>query len=199
MKLTLTARRFTLDAMYSITDLKKGTLIELDGSPYRVVSYDHSSMGRGGAVVRTKLKNVRDGSVVSKTFKGSDKIASVDLRPVAAQYLYADQDLVHFMRSDTYEQLGLSRDLLEEQLAFLTEGREVTLLYVNDEPLSIDLPVKAELAIVEADPGIKGDSASNVMKKARTETGLSLQVPLFIEVGDRIRVDTRSGEYIERA
>ncbi|MEX0749083.1 MAG: elongation factor P [Candidatus Saccharimonadales bacterium] len=184
--------------MYSITDLKKGTLIELDGSVYRVLSYDHASMGRGGAVVRTKLKNLRDGSTLSKTFKGNEKIASAHLEPVAAQYLYSDGALAHFMRLDTYEQTGLDRENVVEELVYLQEGQEVKLLYINDELAGVELPIKVEVVVESADPNVKGDSAGSVMKGCRIETGADIQVPLFIAAGDTIRIDTRTGTYIER-
>ena len=184
--------------MYSITDIKKGTVINLDGTPHRVVEYNHSSMGRGGAVARTKLRNLVDGSVTSKTFRGSDKIEPADIKPVEAQFLYSDGEQAYFMRLDTFEQVGLNQRLLASELPFIPEGTEVKLLYHGQTPLTCELPLKVELAVVEADPGVKGDSASNVMKQCRVETGATIQVPLFIEAGDHIRVDTRSGEYVER-
>ena len=184
--------------MYTITDLKKGTVINLNGSPYKVLQYDHSSMGRGGAVVRTKLRNLADGSVLSKTFRGNDKIEPADISPVTVQFLYADQEQAHFMRSDTYEQVGLPLDNIGTDVEFIKEGMEITLLYHGEVPVSHELPIKIELEVVEADPGVKGNSASNVTKQCRVETGAKVQVPLFIEAGDHIRIDTRTGQYIER-
>lgn len=184
--------------MYSITDLKKGTVINLDGSPYKVLQYDHSSMGRGGAVVRTKLRNLADNSVLSKTFRGNDKIEPADIAPVTAQFLYSDGEQAHFMRSDNYEQVGLPIESIDEDLQFIKEGMEISLLYHDQSPITHELPIKVELEVEEADPGIRGDSASNVSKQCRLETGAQVQVPLFIEAGDKVRIDTRSGEYIER-
>lgn len=184
--------------MYGITDLRKGTLIELDGEVYRVLSYAHAAQGRGGGVVRTKLKNLKSGATVSKTFKGSERIASAHLAPVEAQYLYQDNDQVQFMRLDTYEQVGLPLSEVAEELAFLKENQEVKLLYINDELAGVELPIKVDLKVASADPNVKGDSAGSVMKGCRLETGVEVQVPLFIEAGDMIRIDTRNGSYVER-
>ena len=184
--------------MYSITDLKKGIIINLNGSPYKVLEYDHSSMGRGGAVVRTKLRSLVDGSVLSKTFRGNEKIEPANIEPVKAQFLYSDGDQAHFMRADNYEQVGVPIEKMGEDLQFIKEGMEISLLYHDQSPIAHELPIKVDLEVEQADPGIKGDSASNVTKKCRLETGAQAQVPLFIEAGDIVRIDTRSGDYIER-
>lgn len=185
--------------MLSITDLKKGAVIQIGGTPYRVIKYDHSSMGRGGAVVRTKLRNLHDGTVLSKTFRGNDKIESAQIIPVTVQYLYQDNEQAHFMRTDSYEQISMPKELFADQIGYLKENQEVTMLYIDQRPISLELPVKADLKVVSAEPGVKGNSVSNVMKKCQTETGMTVRVPLFIEAGDTIRVDTRTGEYVERA
>lgn len=185
--------------MLSITDLKKGTVIQIEGIPYRVVKYDHSSMGRGGAVVRTKLRNLHDGSMLSKTFRGGDKIKPADIEPIDVQFLYSDDEHVHFMRLDTYEQISISRDVLSDQVGFLKEGMEIRLLYANGRPINVELPTKIELEVISAEPGVKGNTATNVMKQCQVETGLNVSVPIFIKPGDRIKVDTRTGEYVEKA
>ena len=184
--------------MYGITDLRKGTLIELDGSIYRVVDYSHSSVARGGGVVRTKLKNVEDGSTLSKTFKGSDKITPAELTKIDAEYLYSDQESVYFLRLDNYEQISMPRDMAEHELGFMKEGFEVSLLYSDERLIGIELPIKVDLEVVSAEPGIKGDSASNITKNCQVETGRTVSVPLFVEKEDVIRVDTRDGSYVER-
>lgn len=184
--------------MLSITDLKKGTVIQLEGKPYRVVEYDHASMGRGGAVVRTKLRNLVDGSVAGKTFRGNDKIEPARIDSIGAQFLYSDDEQAHFMRTDTYEQISLPLEVINDDIEYMKEGMEITLLYHGDKPVTYELPIKLSLKVTEADPGVKGDSASNVMKGCRVETGKHVQVPLFIEAGDTIRVDTRTGTYVDR-
>lgn len=185
--------------MYGITDLKKGILIELDGEVYEVVSSEHSSKARGAAVVRAKLKNLATATTVDKTFQGNDRITPASVTTKPAQYLYADKQRLHFMLLDTYDQISMDRTSLSGQVEYLIEGQEVSLRFVGDDPLDLDLPIKIELEVVEAEPGIKGNSAGNVMKSCRTETGLTLRVPLFVEAGDRIVVDSRDGSYVERA
>lgn len=194
---SLQSRKET-SAMYSITDLKKGTLIELDGEPYRVVEYAQKQLGRGGSIVNVKIKNLRTSALLSKTFRGQDKITPAESSIVSSQYLYSDASELHFMRSDNYDQVAIPRSVLDDEERYLKEGMDVKLLYINDKPLSVDLPIKVEYEVISADPGIKGDSAGSVTKSCETETGHKVQVPLFINAGDNIRVDTRTGEYIER-
>lgn len=184
--------------MYGITDLRKGVLIELDDQVYKVISYDHASKARGAGVVKTKLKNILNGSTVARTFQGNDQIAPADVSAVESQFLYADSEQLHFMRMDDYEQISLPLEELEDSLGYLTEGQELDLLYIDGKPRSIELPIKVELTVASADPNVKGNSAGNIMKNCRSESGLDVQVPLFIEAGDRIIVDTRDGSYVER-
>lgn len=184
--------------MYSITDLKKGTLIELEGEPYRVVEYAQKQLGRGGSIVNVKIKNLRTSALLSKTFRGQDKINPAESDIVSSQYLYSDDTALHFMRSDNYDQVAIPKSTLDDEKRYLKEGMDVKLLYINDKPLSVDLPIKVVYEVASADPGIKGDSANNVMKSCEIETGHKVQVPLFINAGDKIRVDTRTGEYVER-
>lgn len=185
--------------MYGITDLRKGVLIELDGGVYKVISYEHSAKGRGAGIVKTKLKNIMDDTTVARTFQGSDQITPAEVTDVSAQFLYADGDQAHFMRLDDYEQVSLPREEISNKLDYLIEGSEVDLLYIDEVPRGIELPIKIEMEVTSADPNVKGNSANNVMKNCRTESGLNVQVPMFIESGDRIVVDTRDGSYVERA
>jgi elongation factor P len=182
-----------------ITDLKKGSIIQVNGTPHRVVKYNHSSPARGSAVVRTKLRDMRNGSMLDKTFRKGDKIESADIDPVEAQFLYTDGEQAYFMRLDTYDQMGIARAVLGEQIGFLKEGMEIKVLLHQGKPLNVELPTKIELEVISADPSVKGNSATNVTKQCRVETGMEVSVPMFIESGDRIKVDTRSNEYVERA
>lgn len=184
--------------MRSINDIKKGAIIQLDGAPYRVAEYDHSSHGRGSAVIRTKLRNLEDGSVTSKTFRGSDKVESAHITPVTAQFLYSDTEQAYFMRTDTYEQVGVDRGIFGNDLGLIPEGLAISLLYHGERPITYELPTKVDLHVTEAEPGVRGNSAGNVTKSCTVETGKQLHVPLFVEAGDTIRVDTRSGDYLER-
>jgi elongation factor P len=184
--------------MPSVTDIKKGSIIQIDGTPYRVVQYNHSSMARGGAVVRTKLRNLYEGSVLDKTFSGNDKVDSPRIDPVDVQYLYQDDTYAYFMRLDTYEQIPVSVSVLSEQLNYMTEGMEVPMLCIDGQPINIELPAKIELEVTWAEPGAKGDTATKVMKQCQVETGLTVSVPIFVRTGDKIKVDTRTGKYVER-
>lgn len=184
--------------MLHITDIKKGAIIQIGETPYRVVKYDHSSPGRGGAVVRTKLRNLYNGAMLDRTFRSGDKIESADIDPVDTQFLYSDGEHAYFMRLDTYEQVGISRDTLGDQIGFLKEGMDVQVLFINGYPVNVELPTKIELEVVSAEPAVKGNSATNVMKQCQVETGINVSVPIFIERGDRIKIDTRTGEYVER-
>ncbi|MEX0668724.1 MAG: elongation factor P [Candidatus Saccharimonadales bacterium] len=183
---------------YSITDLKKGVLVEVGGKPYRVIDYAHSSMGRGGAVARTKLKNLQNGSMLSKTFKGNEKITAVSSTTIEAQYLYLDNDSAHFLRLDDYDQVSLAREVINDRDKYLKEDLEVSLLYIGDKLVDIELPIKVKYQVVESEPNIKGDSAGSISKGCVLETGLRIQVPLFIEKGDQLLIDTRNGSYVER-
>ncbi len=183
---------------YGITDLKKGVLINVDDKPYKVMEYSHSAMGRGGGVVKTKLKNLHDGSTLARTFKGNDKVAAIEADTTSAQYLYSDSDNAYFLRLDDYEQVALSLELIGDKASYLKESLEVDLLYIDSKLVDLELPIKVEYRVVEAEPNVKGDSAGNVLKRCTLETGLKIQVPLFIKEGDNLLVDTRNGSYVER-
>ncbi len=185
--------------MFSITDLKKGTLIQLDGRPYRVIDYSQKVMGRGGSIVNVRLKSLLDGAVIPKTFKGSDRLepAHVDNRNV--QYLYGDGSLFHFMDGKTFEQFELSADLIDDAANYLKEGDEVILQLFDGRVINVELPKSVMLLVTYAESVVKGDTTSSVMKDATLETGLVVKVPAFIKTGDTLKIDTRTGEYVERA
>lgn len=184
--------------MYGHTDLKTGTLVEIEGVPYRVVEYSHAAMGRGGAVVRAKMKNLLNGSVIEKTFRSADKIspATIDRREV--QFLYAEGDTMHFMNQETYEQEAVSKDVLGDQSKFIAEGSTISLLSFSGRIIGMEMPNNVYLKVIHTEPGIKGDTVSTTLKPATVETGVTVMVPLFINEGTVIKVDTRTGAYLER-
>ncbi|HVE81181.1 MAG TPA: elongation factor P [Candidatus Dormibacteraeota bacterium] len=184
--------------MYGHTDLKKGVVIELENAPYQVVESSHMAMGRGGAVMRTKLKNLLNGSVLERTFRPADKIKRADISKVNMQFLYRDGDSFHFMDQVTYEQIALSKTIVSEAADYLAEDSKAIINYFNAKPIGIELPNAVYLKVTKADPGAKGDTANQALKPSRVETGLSVMVPLFINEGDVVKVDTRSGAYLER-
>lgn len=183
--------------MYQPTDLKKGVIIQLDGKPFKVVEYSQKVMGRGGSIVNVRLKNLVDGNVLAKTFKGADKIepASVTTRPV--QYLYADIDY-HFMDPDSFEQFAVPMDIASEAKNYLKEGDLVGLQTYNDQIISVELPKNVYLEVTYAEDVVKGDTANAITKDATVETGLTVKVPAFIKQGDIISIDTETGAYRER-
>jgi elongation factor P len=184
--------------IYGHTDLKKGVLIELDGAPHQVIESSHIAMGRGGAVMRTKLKNLRSGAVFDRSFRTADKIPSADVNRTTFQYLYHDEGGWHFMHPESYEQLTLGRDAVGEAAPFLVEGAKAIIMEYDGKPLGVDVGNNVMLKVVRTEPGAKGDTATAALKPAETETGLEVMVPLFINAGDTIKVDTRSGAYLER-
>lgn len=185
--------------MISSTDLKNGTTFLSDGKPYKVVKYSHKKIARGGATVKVTAKNLETGSVEDKTYSSNVKVEDISTRRKRLQFLYVDGDSVVFMDPDSYEQVEIAVSIVKDELLFIKEGEKVDVLFWDDKALSVDISPKVELKVVDTDPGVKGNSASNVYKPAKLENGLSIKVPLFIENGDRIRVDTRTSEYVERA
>lgn len=181
-----------------VTDLKKGVLIEIDGKPWRIVDYAQKVMGRGGSIVNVRLKNLVDGSVAQKTFKGADKIepASVETRNV--QFLYASGEEFHFMDPLSFEQFQLPMAVVVEAKDFLREGEAVDLQFFDGKIINVDVPTKVYLQVTYTESVSKGDTANAVQKDARLETGKVIRVPAFIKTGDEIKVDTRTGEYVER-
>lgn len=185
--------------MYTITDLRVGTAIQLDGKPYVVTFYLHSKQARGGGVARVKLKNLLDGSSIERTFQGSDKIDEAEVSYSKAQYLYKEGEAYYFMDGTTYEQFELSEDVIGDNKYYLIDGQDVDIQNFDGTPINVKVPPKMNLTVTQADPGVKGDTASGGTKSVMTETGLAVNVPLFIKEGDKIRVNTESGEYCERA
>ena len=182
----------------STAEFRKGLKIELDGQPYNIVEFQHVKPGKGGAFVRTKLKHLRLGRVVDRTFRAGEKVGLVDYEQRAMQFLYKD-DNFHFMNLDTYEQIPLGPDVVAEAANWLKETMEVDVLLINGAPAGVEVPNFVELAVVKTDPGVRGDTASGGSKPATLETGAVVQVPLFINEGEVLRIDTRTGAYIERA
>jgi len=185
--------------MLSITDLKTGTKFSMDNDPYIVVSYYHSKMGRGGAVVKTKIRNLRTGSIIDKTFQGADKVDEADLSKKTAMYLYSDEEDAYFMDNESYEQFTLPIEKISDQKQYLIENSTVDILYFGEEPLAIELPIKMKFKVISAPPAVKGNTAGAVTKKVTLETGAISDVPVFIKEDDLIIVDTRDGSYVERA
>lgn len=184
--------------MIPVTDLKKGVTFEMDGAPYKVVEYNHIKMGRGGATIRVSLRNLASGGVEEKTFNNGATVSPINTIKRKLQYLYEADNAV-FMDPKTYEQVEIEKKTLGSDLGYLKEGQQVDVLFWDEKPLGIELPPNVTLAIAETDPGVKGNSASNFYKSAKLENGLMVKVPLFIKVGEKVRVDTRTGQYVERA
>ena len=185
--------------MIETGDLRKGQTLEIDGTLFQVLDFQHLKLGRGSAQVRLKLRDVRAGHITERSVQAGTRFtrARVERRP--AQYMYSEGGLHFFMDSETYDQLPLNSDAIGEALNYLPENGSCELLLYGDEAIGIELPAAVELRVVESDPGLRGDSAQGGNKPAKLETGLTVQVPLFVNPGDTVKVDTRSGEYLERA
>jgi elongation factor P len=182
----------------STAEFRRGLKIELDGNPYTIVDFQHVKPGKGGAFVRTKLKHLRLGTTVDRTFRSGEKFELVDFEQKAMQFMYRD-DMFHFMSLENYEQIGLRPEQVGDAADYLKENMEIEVVYINGEPSTVELPTFAELKVVRTDPGLRGDTASGGSKPATLETGAVVSVPLFINEGDVLKVDTRTGAYIERA
>ncbi len=185
--------------MPTIYDFRKGLKIELNGEPYVIVDYEHVKPGKGGAFARTKIKSLITGNVREQTFRVSDRVDSPDVEERQLQYLYHDGEKYCFMDNETYEQFFLTEDQVGTSKDFLKENVEVSVLYHNKKPIGMELPIFVELTITETQPGVRGDTATGGTKPAVLETGATVQVPLFLNEGDVIKIDTRTGVYIERA
>ncbi len=185
--------------MISASDFRKGVTVEIDGNIYTVVDFLHVKPGKGSAFVRTKIKNIITGAVLERTFNPTDKMQRAHIETKEMEYLYNDGTFYYFMDPETYEQVPLEHSQVEEALPYITENMSVTIRSYKGEPFSVLPPNFVELTIVETEPGVRGDTATNVTKPAKLETGYELNVPLFINQGDKIRIDTRTGEYMERA
>ncbi|OEU54056.1 MAG: elongation factor P [Desulfobacterales bacterium C00003106] len=185
--------------MYSTSDFRKGLKIEIDGKPFQMVEFLHVKPGKGGAFVRTKLKNMINGRVIDQTFRSGEKVGRPDIEEKEMQYLYKDGDTYCMMDNETYEQIFLTEEQIEDCRSFLLENTVVKMLTHNGEPIAIELPNFVTLTVTQSEPGLKGDTATGATKPATLETGHTLGVPLFVNEGDKIKVDTRTGEYVERA
>ena len=185
--------------MISSNDFRPGTTIEYDGSIWRVIEFMHVKPGKGAAFVRTKLKNIRTGAVKEMTFRAGEKVARARIENRQMQYLYNDGASYTFMDSETFEQMSIAREQLEYEINFLKENMNCIVVLYEGEAIGVDLPNTVELEVAETEPGIRGDTATGGSKPAKLETGYVVQVPFFINQGDRLIVDTRSGQYVSRA
>ena len=186
--------------MISTNQFKNGNHIEVDGTIFRVVEFQHVKPGKGGAFVRTKLKRVSDGAVIDKTFRAGEKFRAIRTEVRRMQFLYSDGTASHLMDSETYEQLELPQEAVADELQWIRPNEVVEVLYVDEQPSALQIPSAVDLEVTETDPGLKGDTVSGGGDKPATlETGVKVRVPLFVNVGDKVRVDTRSGDYVSRA
>ncbi len=184
--------------MYSTSDIRKGLKLEIDGDPYTVVDFQFVKPGKGNAFTRCKIKNMITGAVLERTWRSGEKLTPAPMDERRMMYLYSDEEGYHFMDQESYEQLALSPGMVGEDSDFLLENTEVEVLLFNTRPVSLSLPNFVELEVVETDPGVKGDTVTGGRKPATMSTGAVIQVPLFIERGEKLKIDTRSGEYVER-
>lgn len=184
--------------MIDVNDLRKGVTFELDGALFKVLEYSHNKSGRGNASIRVKARNLMTGANIDKTFQSGDRVQDARLDFHNVQYLYADGDFYHFMDNETFEQPAIKADVLGDDALYLKPAMEVKLTFYNGQPLDVELPTSVDLEVKEAEVAVRGDTATGVSKKVKTETGLEVQVPQFVKVGDVIRVDTRTGEYVTR-
>jgi len=185
--------------MIGVNELRKGVTFTMDGELYKVLEYQHHKPGRGKAVIRTTLRNLRTGATIQHNFISGDRVEDIRIERRSVQYLYTDGDLYHFMDTETYDQIALSTAMMGDQVRYITEEMTLVLATYEEEPIDVELPTTVDLEVVEAQMAIAGDTATGAMKKVTLETRLEVQVPLFVEQGDVIRVDTRTGEYVTRA
>ena len=184
--------------MINVNELRKGVTFELDGSLYKVIDYSHNKTGRGNAIIRVKARNLQTGANIERTFSSGQSVQDLRLDFHNVSYLYSDGEFYHFMDNETFEQPAIKGDILDEAAQYLIAGMEVKLTYYKGEPLDIELPTSVDLEVVDSEMAIRGDTATGVTKKVTTSTGLQVQCPQFVKVGDTIRVDTRTGEYVTR-
>jgi elongation factor P len=183
---------------FGITDLKKGTVFQWEGEPFRVVEYNQKVMGRGGSIVNVRIKSLIDGKVLEKTFKGNETLESADVTSQSVQYLYSDGTTFHFMNGETYDQFEVPADLVGDSAGYIKEGDTVSLQFWGDRPITVELPKNVPLKVTYTESVVKGDTTSNITKDAELETGITIKVPAFIKTGDLISVDTTTGAYRER-
>jgi elongation factor P len=185
--------------MLSTSDFRKGLKVKIEGEPYYIVDFQHARTAQRRAFVRTKLKNIKTGAVLERTFSAGETFEEPDFLEKWMQYLYSSGNDFHFMDSKTYEQIILNEEQLGEYRWYLKENEEYKILFFEGKPVSLDLPSSVILKVIQTEPAIKGDSVTNITKSAKLETGLEVKVPLFIKEGDMIKIDIRTGEYLERA
>lgn len=183
--------------MISVTDLRSGIIFEDQGQLLQVLSYEHIKMGRGSATIKVRARNIRTGAITDKSFINGAKVPEAKIIKKDLQFLYKDEEAAHFMNPTSYDQLSIPLTLIPEH-AYLKEGENFSLSFLEDEPLSLNLPSKMEFAVTETGPSIRGNSTSNIYKDAVLENGIKTKIPLFVNTGDRIRIDTRTGEYCEK-
>ena len=184
--------------MISAGDFRNGVTLEIDGNVVQILEFQHVKPGKGAAFVRTKLKNVINGGVVEKTFRPTEKFPAARIDREDMQYLYNDGDLLYFMNSETYEQIGINKDTIGDALKFVKENEVCKVCSYNGNVFAVEAPLFVELEITDTEPGFKGDTAQGATKPATVETGAQVNVPLFVEQGDKIKIDTRTGEYLSR-
>jgi elongation factor P len=184
--------------MITVTDLRNGAAFTENNQIFKVLKYEFTKMGRGTATIKVKIKNLRNGSIIEKSFISGAKVQEIFLDKKEVQYLYKDKNDYVFMEPRTFEQFSVDQDKMGEEKKYLQEGIEVNLLMYQNEALSLELPIKMDFKVKETDPGVKGNSATNIYKDAMLENGVHLRVPLFVQEGDIVRIDTRTGEYVER-
>jgi elongation factor P len=184
--------------MIDVNELRKGVTFTMEGELYKVLEYQHHKPGRGKATIRTTLRNLRTGATIQHNFISGDRVDDIRVERRGVQYLYNDEHFYYFMDTETYEQKAISASVLEEQIPYMKENMELIISTYDGEALDVELPINVALEVVYAEPAVAGNTATGALKKIRVETGLELQAPLFIEEGDVIRVDTRSGEYVTR-
>ena len=184
--------------MYSTTDFRKGLKIEIDGTPFEIIEFQHFKPGKGGAMVRTKLRNILNGRVLDNTFRSGEKVERPNLESRDMQFLYHEGEQLVFMDMTTYDQMHMDAEATDGKANYLKDGQECRVLLYNEKPLDIEIPASLVLEVTETEPGAKGDTASNVTKPATLETGVVIQVPIFVNIGDRVKVDTRTNGYLGR-
>lgn len=183
----------------AVNDLRNGAVFQDATGVWQVETFTHTKMGRGGAVIKVKVRNLKNGAITEKSFPNGNKVDDADVAKRKAQYLYSDDSSYYFMDQENFEQFGLVKERAANLADFIKEGSQLELIVVEGEPVGVEMPKNVVLTVTESDPGEKGNSASNFLKSCEVETGLRVQVPLFVKPGDKIKVDTRTGEYLERA
>jgi len=184
--------------MIEATELKNGTTFLSNKAPYKVIKYTHTKLGRGGATVRVTARNLLTGAIEDKTFGSNIKVEEVSLVKKKLEFLYSEGKTAFFIDPKSYEQVEIPSNVIEDELPFIKEGQEVNVLFWEEKPISVEIPQKVALLVIETPPGVKGNSATNIFKPAKLENNLSVKVPLFINKGDKVVIDTRTGEYVER-